>query len=184
SKPPRRRRSRSPHLPRRPTTADRHGRCGWRRWRRSPAVSSPRAGVHEPPRLINAAHPAGAPGVGEPDEPRVYPQTVAGLPQAGELLVIERDGELAGCVRVGELDEETGELGLLSAARDGSGVGRELIAKAEDWARARGKRRMRLQLLVPKQGEHPFKVRLDGWYQRLGYRPTGREDFPHAGLAI
>jgi GNAT superfamily N-acetyltransferase len=134
--------------------------------------------------MINAAYLAGEQGMWKPNEPRISPQTVAELLEAGELLVIERDGELAGCVRVRELDDATGELGLLSAAREGGGVGRELIAAAEDWARERDKTRMRLQLLVPKEGDHPFKARLDGWYRRLGYRPLHREDFPHPGLAI
>lgn len=134
--------------------------------------------------MINAAYLAGEQGMWKPNEPRICPRTVAELLKAGELLVLERDGELAGCIRVRELDDETGELGLLTAARQGSGIGRELIAAAEDWARERGKTRMRLQLLVPKQGEHPFKVRLDGWYRRLGYEPREREDFPHPGLAV
>jgi hypothetical protein len=36
---------------------------------------------------------------------------------------------------------------------------------------------MRLTLLVPREGSHPFKVRLDGWYRRQGYRIVGRADF-------
>jgi GNAT superfamily N-acetyltransferase len=133
--------------------------------------------------MINAAYAAGEQGMWKPNQPRTTPATVRQLLDKGELLTIERDGVLAGCVRVRELDERTGELGMLSAARDGSGVGRELIALAEDWARGRGRTRMRLQLLVPKRGIHPFKVRLDGWYKRLGYEPVGADPFDHPGLA-
>jgi GNAT superfamily N-acetyltransferase len=133
--------------------------------------------------MINAAYAAGEQGMWKPDQPRTTAATVRELLDAGELLTLERDGALAGCVRVRELDERTGELGMLSAARAGSGAGRELIALAEGWARERGKTRMRLQLLVPREGEHPFKVRLDGWYRRLGYAPVFREPFDHPGLA-
>jgi GNAT superfamily N-acetyltransferase len=106
---------------------------------------------------------------------------VACLLERGELLLAHRDGALAGCVRVRALgDGESAELGLLTAARLGSGVGGELIASAERWARERGLRRMRLQLLVPRAGAHPFKRRLHDWYTRLGYRVAGRQDFADA----
>jgi GNAT superfamily N-acetyltransferase len=133
--------------------------------------------------MINAAYAAGEQGMWKPNQPRTAPATVQELLDAGALLTLERGGELAGCVRVRELDEQTGELGLLSAARDGGGAGRELIALAEAWARGRGKEKMRLQLLIPREGVHPYKVRLDGWYQRLGYMPIFREPFDHPGLA-
>ena len=48
---------------------------------------------------------------------------------------------------------------------------------AHDLARGRGHTAMRLTLLVPKEGSHPFKVRLDDWYRRQGYRIVGRADF-------
>ena len=56
----------------------------------------------------------------------------------------------------------------------GTGVGRALIAFAE--ARLR-RGRVELELLVPHGAPHPDKVKLDGWYQRLGYRVIGRRDF-------
>ena len=74
----------------------------------------------------------------------------------------------------------------MSAAVDGdllrvqvrdSGVGGELVALAEAWARERGLARMRLTLLVPRTGTHPFKARLHAWYSRLGYRVIARRDF-------
>jgi GNAT superfamily N-acetyltransferase len=89
------------------------------------------------------------------------------------------DGRPVGCVRVSRLDATTAELGLLAAARDatGSGVGRALVAFAEDAARDRGAVTMRLELLVPRDGVHPAKVRLHRWYSRRGYRVIGRADF-------
>ena len=87
--------------------------------------------------MINAAYAAGEIGLWPPDTPRVFDYEVREMLDNGELLVVRRDGELAGCVRVHRLDARTGELGLLSAARLDSGVGRELVALAEGWARER-----------------------------------------------
>jgi hypothetical protein len=39
---------------------------------------------------------------------------------------------------------------------------------------------MRLKLLVPRGGTHPFKDRLHSWYSRLGYRAIGAEDVAKA----
>jgi len=112
-----------------------------------------------------------------PGTTRVFEHEVQALVDAGELLVLHRDGALAGCVRVHAVDATTAELGLLSAARRDSGAGREPVALAEGWAREHGLARMRLSLLVPQVGTHPFKARLHAWYSRLGYRQIGRRDF-------
>jgi len=127
--------------------------------------------------MINAAYAAGEDGMWVPGTPRVFEREVRALLDAGELLVLERDGAVAGCVRVHAVDASTAELGLLSAARRDGGAGSELVALAERWARDRGLARMRLSLLVPQVGTHPFKARLHAWYSRLGYRETGRCDF-------
>jgi hypothetical protein len=136
--------------------------------------------VPELTQIINAAYAAGEEGLWPPDTPRVFDYEVKQMLDKEELLFAYRDGELAGLVRVHALDERTAELGLLSAVRLDSGVGRELIDLAEDWARERGLPRMRLQLLVPRGGTHPFKDRLHSWYSRLGYRAIGAEDIAKA----
>jgi GNAT superfamily N-acetyltransferase len=92
------------------------------------------------------------------------------------------DDRLAGCVRVTRPDATTAELGLLAVARDatGRGVATALVRFAEAVSRDRGATRMRLELLVPRAGTHPAKVRLHAWYSRLGYRVADREDFADA----
>lgn len=49
----------------------------------------------------------------------------------------------------------------------GSGLGRELVAAAEDWARRRGADRLVLTTAAHRAGAHAF-------YERLGYALTGR----------
>ena len=130
--------------------------------------------------MINAAYEAGEQGLWPPDTPRVFEDEVRHMVDNHELLFVRRDGEIAGCVRVHRLDHRTGELGLLSAARLDSGVGGELVTIAEAWGREQGLARMRLKLLIPKTGTHPFKQRLHSWYSRLGYRAIGTEDVAKA----
>jgi GNAT superfamily N-acetyltransferase len=129
--------------------------------------------------IVNPAYDAGEDGLWHPGALRVIADDVHALIARGELAVARRDGRVVGCVRVRQLDPATGELGLLAAARDtlGLGIGRDLIGFAEELSRARGATAMQLRLLVPRGFEHPFKVRLDGWYTRLGYRVVRRLDF-------
>jgi GNAT superfamily N-acetyltransferase len=68
-------------------------------------------------------------------------------PDSG-VFVAERDGEVVGFVCVsershftGEIDTFVGEL-VVSRAAEGGGVGRALVAAAEDWGRARGRKRV------------------------------------------
>ena len=49
------------------------------------------------------------------------------------------------------------------------GLGRSLIGRAEQRAKDHGCEKMRLELLTPRDWEHPVKKFLDEWYQRIGY---------------
>jgi GNAT superfamily N-acetyltransferase len=97
---------------------------------------------------------------------------VAAIVGAGELVVARLAGRLVGAVRVQRLDEGLGEFGMLVASPEdrGAGIGRELVAFAERWAREQGLGRMQLELLVPQTWTHPVKEFLRGWYTRIGYR--------------
>jgi GNAT superfamily N-acetyltransferase len=129
--------------------------------------------------IVNRAYVRGEAGLWHAGVPRTTADAVQALVAAGVLAVARDRGRVVGCVRVARLDDTTAELGLLAVADDaaGSGVGRALVAFAEDLSRRRGFSTMQLQLLVPRMSMHPFKQRLDGWYRRLGYREVGREDF-------
>ena len=88
-------------------------------------------------------------------------------------LAKEEDRSLAGCVYV-EPRGDRAYLGLLSIApvRQGAGLGKQLNAAAEQYAREQGCRWMDLRVLSPRQ-EQLLPV-----YRRLGYMETGTEEYP------
>jgi GNAT superfamily N-acetyltransferase len=89
---------------------------------------------------------------------------------------IERpDEEASGCVWLEPLDAQTWYLGSLAAdhARQNSGLGRRLLAAAEDWIRAHGGTRVRMTVVNVRET-------LIAWYLRRGYQLTGEtEPFPY-----
>jgi GNAT superfamily N-acetyltransferase len=95
---------------------------------------------------------------------------------AGGEIAVAYGSRPLGCVRVRQVEPGVAELGLLAVDPDhqGAGVGRALVDFAERHARQLGATAMRLELLVPRDGAHPHKDRLDSWYSRRGYRPIGR----------
>jgi len=109
------------------------------------------------------------------------------LTEAGQIAVARMDGELVGSVRVQRLGGRTGEFGMLCAdpGRRGIGIGRELIRFVEREASADGMSAMQLELLVPRNWNHPAKQFLAEWYSRMGYRiaRTGTIDEAYPELA-
>jgi GNAT superfamily N-acetyltransferase len=142
--------------------------------------------------VVNAAYARGEVGLWLEGTERIASEDLRGLVVSGQLAAAREDGRVVGCVRVTSLDPRTAELGLLAVAaeRAESGIGRALMTFAHDLARKRGHTAIRLTLLVPREGSHPFKVRLEDWYRRQGYRVVGRADFaethpePAALLAV
>lgn len=100
---------------------------------------------------------------------RVSPQRTREYMQAGRFLLAEESGAIIGCVYV-ELHGDCAYLGLLSVdpARQGNGLGRRLVAAAEEFAREMGARHMDLTVVNLRTELPPF-------YQKLGYRIVGIE---------
>jgi GNAT superfamily N-acetyltransferase len=111
---------------------------------------------------------------------------VAAFVRDGQLAVARLAGRLVGAVRIQRLTSDLGEFGMLVASPDhrGIGVGTDLIAFAEHWARGHGLRRMQLELLVPQTWTHPVKEFLHGWYTRIGYRPVRTGHFEESYPAL
>ncbi len=108
------------------------------------------------------------------DGDRTNPEGVRALMDAGKFLLAEEDTlGLVGCVYV-ELRGERSYLGLLSVAPElqGKGLGRQLVAAAEEYSGKEGCRAMELQIISPRADS------LLPFYERLGYAKTGTAPFP------
>jgi ribosomal protein S18 acetylase RimI-like enzyme len=106
------------------------------------------------------------------DGNRVDDLGVRAYMSGGTFLVAEDSGGMAGCVYI-ETRDNRSYLGLLSVqpARQGSGLGRRLVAAAEVLARESGSRAMDLRVISARGELLPF-------YQRLGYQVVRTERFP------
>jgi GNAT superfamily N-acetyltransferase len=137
--------------------------------------------------LINSVYSSSEDGLWIEGALRTTEAEVAALIRCGELAAATSDGVILGSVRVQRLDAMTGEFGMLAAdpARRGFGIGRELVAFAEEWARHHGLASMQLEVLTPRAWTHPSKMFLIHWYERIGYRHirTGALDEAHPALA-
>lgn len=90
------------------------------------------------------------------------------------------NGQIIGCVKVDRAQElEIGQLGLLVVDPHirGQGVGRLLVAAAEDWAIQQGYNEMQLEILAPRTWKQPSKELNREWYTRLGYILERTEPF-------
>jgi GNAT superfamily N-acetyltransferase len=99
---------------------------------------------------------------------------VRALMNTGKFLLAEEEPlGLVGCVYI-ELRGDRSYLGLLSVAPElqGKGLGRQLVAAAEEYSRDVGCRAMELRVISPRaESLLPF-------YERLGYAETGTAPFP------
>ena len=105
------------------------------------------------------------------DGDRTNPKNVRALMNTGTFLLAEDSAGLAGCVYV-EVRGDRSYLGLLSVdpQRQGTGLGRRLVAATEEHARATGCRAVDLRVISPRAELVPF-------YRHLGYVETGTAPF-------
>ncbi|MCU1581984.1 MAG: family N-acetyltransferase [Microbacteriaceae bacterium] len=137
--------------------------------------------------LVNRVYATSEDGLWIEGARRTNEAEVAAIIRRGEIAAATSEGVIVGSVRIQRLDAATGEFGMLAAdpERRGLGIGRELVAFAEEWARRRGLTSMQLEVLAPRAWSHPAKVFLMQWYERTGYRHvrTGALDEAHPALA-
>lgn len=105
-------------------------------------------------------------------EPRLNADLTRSYFREGRFLLAEDEAGLAACVFV-EIHGECGYLGLLSVdpARQKSGLGRWMVAAAEEFAREMGAQRMELTVVN-------LRTELPPYYRRLGYVEIGEEEMP------
>lgn len=102
---------------------------------------------------------------------RIDPAGIREYLKKGKFLIAEYTAGLAGCVYV-ELRGKRGYLGLLSVApaRQGTGLGRQLMHVAENYFRDAGCNAIDLRIISPR-------TPLPAFYERIGYRQTGTAPF-------
>ncbi|KAI1753642.1 hypothetical protein F4782DRAFT_545813 [Xylaria castorea] len=88
--------------------------------------------------------------------------------------------EAIGCIYVTKLSATHGNLRLLAVRSEhhGRGLARDLILFGEEHCRREfGSKIMQIELLVPTTFESAHKVRLQTWYERIGYVVVSMGDF-------
>ena len=117
-------------------------------------------------RLVEAAYGVYIERIGK--RPAPMDADYAAAIDVGLVTVADRDGEIAGIlVLVPMPDHLLVENVAVDPAAQGTGLGRRLMAHAEDEARARGLPELRLYT-------NEKMVENLAWYPRLGYRETER----------
>ena len=105
------------------------------------------------------------------DGDRISAEEVQAFMETGKFLVAGVSDGFAGCVYV-ELRKARGYLGLLAVdpLRQGTGLGRKLVAAAEDYFRSEGCCAIDLRIISQRTPLPPF-------YRRLGYVEIGTAPF-------
>ncbi|KAK0609937.1 hypothetical protein B0T17DRAFT_545564 [Bombardia bombarda] len=137
--------------------------------------------------LVNTVYTVAEEGIFSPAYRRTNAAELISIIQAGELALAWRDSAtpdspeaLAGCVRIWPLSPTHADFGMLvcDPALHGAGTGRALVRFAEDHCREKlGKTVMQCELLVSVDFDAPFKVWIQAWYERMGYRVVRIGDF-------
>ncbi|MFT4112846.1 GNAT family N-acetyltransferase [Silvibacterium sp.] len=117
-------------------------------------------------------------------EDRVNPEMLRDYFEQGTFLLLEMDGALAGSIFVELPKPEAGQpqrayFGILSVdpTRQKAGIGRRLIAAAEEFARESGAWFMDITVVN-------LRTELPPLYEKFGYRITGTKPFPDAQMPI
>jgi len=119
-------------------------------------------------RVINGAFRVEQPFI---EGDRINPDGVRAYMEKGKFLLAEDAAGLAGCVYV-ELRGDRGYLGLLGVdpSRQGTGLGRKLMAAAQDFFRQAGCVAVDLRVVSARTS-------LPSFYRHLGYLETGTAPF-------
>jgi GNAT superfamily N-acetyltransferase len=128
--------------------------------------------------LINDVYDVAEDGMWKQKGVRTNPEELRDLIEQKRLIVAISNCNIIGCVKV-DRAEEVGEFGMLvvDPSIRSQGVGRILVAAAEDWAINQGYHEMQLELLTPRTWKQASKEFNRAWYNRLGYIPQRTEPF-------
>src|SRR5215469_10243698 len=122
--------------------------------------------------LVNGVYAVAEKGLWADGAVRTRVEAITELARAGQIAVARLRGQIVGCIRIHLLGDGVGEFGMLAVipTSRGTGVGRDLVAFAEQAAKRRRCHTMQLEVLVPRAWTHPSKDFLTDWYTRSGYK--------------
>ncbi|WXC46467.1 hypothetical protein QX201_006165 [Fusarium graminearum] len=131
--------------------------------------------------IVNTSYKIAESDIFIPSYKRTSESEIAQFISNGQLAVayLVSTNEPIGCVFVKLLSPTLGDFGMLAldTKYQGTGLGRQLAAFAEDECRRQGCTTMQLEILVPSTFHHEGKARLLGWYTRMGYKLVKLGDF-------
>ncbi|KAI0441399.1 hypothetical protein F4803DRAFT_576551 [Xylaria telfairii] len=135
--------------------------------------------------IINVEYRWGEAGVVVDGTKRTTASEVADQLRARQLSVAfltlpDGHREAIGCIFVKKISATHGTLGLLAVRSEhhGGGLARDLVRFGEERCRrAFNLKTMRVELLVPTTFESAHKLRLQTWYERMGYVLVSMGDF-------
>lgn len=136
--------------------------------------------------LVNGVHAAAEAGMWRTEAKRTTAAELAEHVRGREIAVARAGEEVLGSVRIWDVGDGRSEFGLLATAPEhrGRGIGSALVRFAQRHTNGRGRRAMRLELLVPRGSTHPEKQKLDAWYRRIGYRGEHRQRRQRLSTAV
>ncbi len=104
------------------------------------------------------------------------------LIEKGEIFFSFDKKSVNGCIQIKQMDQKTFSFGLLASnfEKKGSGIGKKLIAFAEQYAKEKRGEKMVLEILRPADFKLEFKEFLHLWYSKMGYQYV--ETIPFLGL--
>jgi len=135
------------------------------------------------PITLRTATPHDAPAIAELSAQLGYPSSVAQtserlarllLSPADAIFVAEADGVVRGWVHAARVERlESGAFAevtglVVDSAVRGAGIGGQLMALAESWARREGLPKVRVRSRTSREAAHRF-------YEHLGYHPTKQQ---------
>ena len=159
--------------------------AGIRRIPKSPVRNS--GAVEQVTSLINQVYLVASNGLWLDGTCRTTTDEVLAIIDAGQMIAAYIDDRIVGCLRLQELSPQMTEFGLLAVdpGQRGTGLGRDLVKYVEEESRKGGFQAVQLEILVPREWEHPSKNFLRAWYTRSGYQEvrTGTIDeaYPKLG---
>lgn len=130
--------------------------------------------------LINSVYQEVECDMWKPDNSgRTYAAELKGFLKNKEIFIAEIDGKIVGSIKIEHIDDDTLSFGMLVAdpSLRSQGIGRDLVAKCENYAKENCYKTMQLELLTPRHWKSPSKEFLKVWYTRIGYTPTKPRPF-------